>query len=75
VSDLKGLIVGAEAIILLVLGAADLLSGQFVGAAILIGIASLAAGCAWALLRAEDRIIGLAGARPRRAGRSQRRRR
>ncbi len=74
-SELKGLIIAAEAIVLLMLGAANLLTGQFVGAAILIGIALLAAGCAWALLRAEGRIIGLAGARPRRAGWSRRRRR
>ena len=74
-SDLKGLIIAAEAAVLLVLAAANVVSGQFLGAAILLGIASLAAACAWALWPAKSRIIGLAGARPRRAGWSRRRRR
>jgi hypothetical protein len=34
---------------LLVLGAAEIIRGQLLGAAILVAIASLAAGCAWAL--------------------------
>jgi hypothetical protein len=72
---LKGLIIAAEAAVLLVLAAANVVSGQFLGAAILLGIASLAAACAWALWPAKSRIIGLAGARPRRAGWSRRRRR
>jgi hypothetical protein len=50
-NDLKGLVIAAEAIVLLVLGAANIVSGQFLGAAILIGIASLTAACAWALCR------------------------
>jgi uncharacterized MnhB-related membrane protein len=74
VNDLKGIVIAAEAVVLLSLAAADILNGQFLGAAILIGIASLAAGCAWALWPAGDRIIGLAGVRPRRAGSSRRRR-
>lgn len=74
-SDLRGLIIASEAAVLLVLAAANVVSGQFLGAAILLGIASLAAGCAWALWPAKSRIIGLAGARPRRAGWSRRRRR
>jgi hypothetical protein len=49
VNDLRGLIIGAEALVLLLLGAAYILSGQFLGAAILIAMASLAAACAWAL--------------------------
>ncbi len=73
-NDLKGLIIGAEAIVLLALGAANIVSGQLLGAAILIGIAALAAVCAWALWRAEGGIIDLAGARPRKAGWSRRRR-
>jgi len=71
VSDLKSLIIAAEAVVLLVLGAASVVSGQILGAAILLGIASLAAVCAWALWP-KDQIIGLAGARPRRAGSSRR---
>jgi uncharacterized MnhB-related membrane protein len=47
--DLKRALFAAEAVILLVLGAAEIISGQLLGAAILVGIASLAAGCAWAL--------------------------
>lgn len=70
-SDLKSLIIAAEAVVLLVLGAASVVSGQILGAAILLGIASLAAVCAWALWP-KDQIIGLAGARPRRAGSSRR---
>ena len=48
-SDLKGLIIAAEAAVLLVLAAANIVSGQFLGAAIVLAIASLAAACAWAL--------------------------
>ncbi len=70
-SDLKGLVIAAEAVVLLLLGAANIVSGQLLGAAILVGLASLAAICAWALWPAGGRIIGLAGARPRRAGRSR----
>ena len=70
-SDLKSVIIAAEAVVLLVLGAASVVSGQILGAAILLGIASLAAVCAWALWP-KDQIIGLAGARPRRAGSSRR---
>jgi hypothetical protein len=47
--DVKRALFAAEAVILLVLGAAEIINGQFLGAAILLGIASLAAGCAWAL--------------------------
>ncbi len=73
-SDLKGPIIAAEAVILLVLGVANIVTGQFLGAAILIAIGTLAAGCAWAFWPARSGIIGLAGARPRRAGSSRRRR-
>ena len=73
-SNLKGPIIAAEAVVLLALGAANIVSGQFLGAAILIAIGSLAAGCAWAFWPARSGIIGLAGARPRRAGSSRRRR-
>lgn len=48
-SDLKWLIIAAEAAALLVLAAANIVSGQFLGATILLAIASLAAACAWAL--------------------------
>jgi hypothetical protein len=75
VSDLKGLIIAVEAGILLVFSVAEVVSGQFLGAAILLGIAALSAACAWALWPARSRIIGLAGEGPRRAGSSRRRRR
>jgi uncharacterized MnhB-related membrane protein len=71
VSDLKSVIIAAEAVVLLVVSFADVVSGQFLGAAILLGIASLAAVCAW-VLWPRDQVIGLAGARPRRAGSSRR---
>ena len=47
--DVKRAIFAIEAVVLLVLGAAELITGRLLGAAILLGIASLAAGCAWAL--------------------------
>ncbi|HKV30328.1 MAG TPA: hypothetical protein VJT14_04845 [Candidatus Dormibacteraeota bacterium] len=72
-SDLKGVIIAAEAVVLLAISFADVVSGQFLGAAIILGIASLAAVCAWALWPREQ-IIGLAGAGPRRAGSSRRQR-
>ncbi len=73
-SGLKGLIIAVEAGILLVFSIADVVSGQFVGAAILIGIASLAAACAWALWP-RDGIIGLAFEAHRKAVSSRRRQR
>ena len=74
-NHLKGVIIAAEAVVLLVFSIADIVSGQFLGAAILLGIATLAAACAWALWPARSRITGLAGAGPRRAGSSRRPRR
>jgi hypothetical protein len=74
-SDLKGIVVAVEALVLLLLGAADLVSGQLLGAALLIGLALLAAACAWALWPDRPRIIDLAGEGPRRAGSIRRRRR
>ena len=50
-SNLKGLIIAAEAVVLLVLAATNIVIGQFLGAAILLGIASLAAAWAWTLGR------------------------
>jgi hypothetical protein len=47
--DVKRVLFAIEAVVLLVLGAADIMTGQLLGAAILLGVASLAAGCAWAL--------------------------
>ncbi|HEV3462161.1 MAG TPA: hypothetical protein VG413_08970 [Candidatus Dormibacteraeota bacterium] len=73
-SDLRGVIIAAEAVVLLLVSFADVVSGQFLGAAILLGIASLAAVCAWALWP-RDQIIGLAGEGPRTAGSSRRLRR
>jgi hypothetical protein len=49
VNHLKGPIIAAEAVVLLLLGAANIVGNQFFGAAILIGLASLAAACAWAM--------------------------
>ncbi len=72
VNDLKGLVIAVEAVVLLLLGAANIVSGQLLGAVILFGLALLAGGSAWALWPARRRIIGFAGARPRRAGRSRR---
>jgi hypothetical protein len=46
---MKGRVLALEGGVLLVLGAANILSGRFLGAAVLIGIASLAAACAWAI--------------------------
>jgi hypothetical protein len=71
----KERVLAIEGAILLVLGAANIVSGQLVGAAILIGIASLAAACAWALWPGRGQIIGLAGEPPRKEGSSPPRRR
>lgn len=56
-NDVRGLIIAAEAVVLLVLGTANIVSGQFLGAAILFGIASFAAAYAWALWRAQGPLI------------------
>jgi hypothetical protein len=53
--DMKALVIALEAIVLLALGAANIVSGQFLGAAIVVGLGTLAASCAWAL-RPTDRI-------------------
>jgi hypothetical protein len=42
-------VLATEGGVLLLLGVASLLSGRFVGAAILVGLATLAAASAWAL--------------------------
>ncbi|HXN01030.1 MAG TPA: hypothetical protein VN973_03975 [Candidatus Dormibacteraeota bacterium] len=47
--DIKALIIALEGSVLLLLGAASIVSGRFFGAAILVGLASLAAASAWAL--------------------------
>jgi hypothetical protein len=47
--DIKALIIAIEGGVLLVLGAASIVSGRLLGAAILVGLASLAAASAWAL--------------------------
>ena len=46
---MKERVLAIEGGVLLVLGAANIVSGRFLGAAILVGLASLAATCAWAL--------------------------
>ncbi|HEY4871342.1 MAG TPA: hypothetical protein VIJ03_05545 [Candidatus Dormibacteraeota bacterium] len=47
--DIKPLIIALEGGVLLLLGTASIVSGRFVGAAILVGLASLAAASAWAI--------------------------
>ena len=47
--SIKGLVVAGEAIVLLALGLANIVSGQLLGGAIVIGLGMLAAACAWAL--------------------------
>ena len=47
--DIKRLVIAIESGVLLVLGVASFVSGRFLGAAILVGLASLAAASAWAL--------------------------
>jgi hypothetical protein len=47
--SIKGLVVAVEAIVLLPLGLANIVSGQVFGGAIVVGLAILAAACAWAL--------------------------
>jgi hypothetical protein len=48
-SSVKGLVIAVEAIVLLALGLANILSGQLFGGAIVLGLAILAAACAWVL--------------------------
>jgi hypothetical protein len=68
--DIKALVIAIEAGVLLVLAAASIVSGRFLGAAVLVGLASLAAASAWALWPTahERRPTTGADARPRRAG-------
>jgi hypothetical protein len=47
--SIKGLVIAVEAIVLLALGAAYIVSGQLLGGAIVVGLGTLAAACAWAL--------------------------
>jgi hypothetical protein len=46
---MKSRVLAAEAGILLILGAAFVVSGRLLGAAILLALGTLAATCAWAL--------------------------
>ncbi len=48
-TELKWLIIAIEALAFLVLGAANIISDRFLGAAILLALGILAASCAWAL--------------------------
>jgi hypothetical protein len=48
-SSVKGLVIAVEAIVLLALGLANIVSGQLFGGAIVVGLAILAAACAWVL--------------------------
>jgi len=45
----KGRVLAVEGAVLLILGAAFIVSGRLLGAAILLAIGMLAASCAWAL--------------------------
>jgi hypothetical protein len=47
--SIKGLVIAVEAIVLLALGAANIVGGQLLGGAIVVGLGTLAAACAWAL--------------------------
>jgi hypothetical protein len=47
--NIKGLVIIVEAIVLLALGAANIVSGQLLGGAIVVGLGTLAGACAWAL--------------------------
>jgi len=46
---MKGRVLAIEAGVLLILGAANIVSGRLLGAAILLALGVLAASCAWAL--------------------------
>lgn len=48
-NDLRNLVVAGIALFLLVLGTANILGGQFLGAALLLGLAALAALCTFML--------------------------
>ena len=73
-SRLKWLVIAVEAIVLLALGAANIVSGQLLGGAIVVGLGILAGACTWAL-SPTGRESSAAGGAPRRAGRSQQPRR
>ena len=59
-SSVKGLVIAVEAIVLLALGLANIVSGQLFGGAIVVGLAILAAACAW-VLWPSDRKSSAAG--------------
>lgn len=50
---MRGRVLAVEGGVLLILGATFIVTGRFMGAAIVIGLASLAAACAWALRPAD----------------------
>jgi hypothetical protein len=47
--SIKGPVIAVEGMVLLALGAANIVSGQLLGGAIVVGLGALAAACAWAL--------------------------
>ena len=59
--SVKGLVVAVEAIVLLALGAANILSGQLLGGAIVVGLAILAAACAWVLWPSDNKSSAAGG--------------
>ena len=59
--SIKGLVVAVEAIVLLALGAANILSGQLLGGAIAVGLGMLAAACAWVLWPSDNESSAAGG--------------
>ena len=59
--SIKGLVIAVEAIVLLALGAANIVSGQLLGGSIVVGLGTLAAACAWALWPAEHESSAAGG--------------
>jgi hypothetical protein len=73
---MKGRVLAIEAGLLLILGAANIVSDRLLGAAILIALGLLAATCAWALWPAgPDLATTRAAGSLRKAGSSRRPRR
>ena len=59
--SIEGLVVAVEAIVLLALGAAYILSGQLLGGAIVVGLGMLAAACAWVLWPSDNESSAAGG--------------
>ena len=73
---MKGRVLAIEAVVLLILGAANIVSGRLLGAAILLALGVLAAICAWTLWPGgQDLPTTRAAGSLRKAGSSRRPRR